>query len=257
MQAAVTKKCRGCGRPLSIVQTVRGLCERADCRRKDVAYQTALRRAATLASVRASLPANWPADRQIALLPRNSQQLVPLANDRISRLRLHLEQITIEAGSCAADALNIETQASSNGIKPELTALSPLDAACGLCGGHCCHTGGDTAWLEAATIRRLGWQSLGLSDARIVAYYLSFLPASSYENSCIYHAEYGCRLPRKIRSNVCNQYLCRGLAELVSGLSAKPGTCVAATLNGNTVAEIALLDAAGILEKQSTQHPAG
>lgn len=243
------KQCRSCGCGLNVHQRIRGLCDQPECRRKDVAYQAQLRRQATHTCIRNSLPPTWDSSAPIALLPRNSKPLVPLAGTRIEALRAHLMQITREAKETPTATPIKDTTASTNGIAPEQSGMPALAAACGVCGGYCCNTGGDSAWLEPATLRRLQWHTLEISDARIVEYYLSFLPDHSYENSCIFHAVDGCRLPREIRSNVCNQYFCGGLAELASGLSQEKRLCVAAALIGNTPKEIAKMDAIGVLEK--------
>lgn len=246
MKSTELDRCRGCGCKLSIVQSVRGLCDNPQCRRKDVGYQEQQKRQATLQHIRQNLPPSWPSNIAIAILPRNTRRLVPLSSARIKAHRQHLEQIIQEAKTLSHQN---ETTATTSGISPAQTELPVLDAACGLCRGDCCYTGGTTAWLEAATIQRLQWQNIPVSETRIVEYYLSYLPEISFENSCIYHAENGCSLPRKIRSNVCNQFLCRGLAEVVTILSAEPGMGVAASMRGNTSNELALIDSLGILDR--------
>jgi hypothetical protein len=44
--------------------------------------------------------------------------------------------------------------------------------------------------------------------------YLSYLPEKTFKESCVYHTETGCSLPRDMRSHVCNDYLCDTLYEL-------------------------------------------
>lgn len=243
-------KCRGCGCELSRTQSIRGICDSAECRRKDVEFQQRQRRQTTLRFVRERIPASWPANAPIALLPRNTNRLVPLRSNRVEALRQHLEQIVAEARTLPIreDESN-ETSATTNGINAKQAGLPALGAACGLCGGHCCATGGDSAWLEPNTIRRFRYQLSPVADTRIIEHYLGFLPDYGYENSCIYHAENGCSLPRGIRSNVCNQYLCKGLAELVQGLENGEGYCTAAAVIGVSPTDIALIDALGVLEK--------
>lgn len=246
--------CRGCGCELSKTQSIRGICDNPECRRKDVNFQQQQRRQATLRIIRERMPASWPASAPIALLPRNTNTLVPLADSRTKALRRHLEQIVAEARALPDPEFNTrETPATTNGVSAKQAGLPALSSACGLCGGHCCATGGNSAWLEPDTIRRLQYQLLPVADTRIIEHYLSFLPDSSYENSCIYHAENGCSLPRAIRSNVCNQYLCKGLAEVVQGLEEGDGFCVTATVTGVSPTGIALVDALGVLE---TVNPA-
>jgi hypothetical protein len=60
-----------------------------------------------------------------------------------------------------------------------------------------------------------------------------------------------------MRSNVCNQFLCRGLSEVWQGLSStSSGQCVTASLTGNTVEEIDLVDALGSLQKKISKPEA-
>lgn len=242
--------CRGCGAKLTVLQIVRGLCDDPECRRKDVAYQEELRRLYTLTQIRESIPKSWHPDTALALLPRNQQRLIPLGRERINAHRRYLEQIVQETAELHdAGITPTETSATTNGVSPTQANLSVLGAACGLCGGYCCNTGGNTAWLEPASIARLFRQAPSVARDGIVEHYLCHLPETSYENSCIYHAENGCSLPKNIRSSVCNQYICRGLAELARAVSCDSCHCIAATMAGSRVDEMALVDAQGILDK--------
>jgi hypothetical protein len=251
MKPAAASTCRGCGTKLTILQGVRGLCGDPECRRKDVAYQEERRHLHILTQIRESIPKAWHPDAAPAILPRNQQLLIPLGSERVKAHRQYLEQIVQEAAELRdADGMMVpETSATTNGISPIEAEFPVLGAACGLCGGYCCNTGGNTAWLEPATIFRLLRQAPPVAEDGIVENYLKYLPAISYENSCIYHAENGCSLPKNIRSNVCNQYLCRGLGELARAVSSAPYRCVATTMAGNRVDEMALMDARGILDK--------
>lgn len=237
--------CRGCGVSLSVIQRVRGLCDNPECRRKDVSYQTQLKHQALLVSIRQRLPESWR-PLPIAVLPHNDLALTKLGSERIEAFRAFLADTVRQARTQSAPA--VETSAPTNGITDDQAELPALDAACGLCGGHCCYTGGNSAWLEAATIQRWLGTDIAVSEQRIVDHYLSYLPEFSYEHSCVYHAAQGCSLPRKLRSNVCNQFLCRGLSEMLNGLSAKSEHCVVASVNGSTVKSVALFDALGILQ---------
>ena len=64
----------------------------------------------------------------------------------------------------------------------------------------------------------------------MVAQYADYLPARHYRGSCVYHATDGCNLPRDLRSNLCNRYVCGGLTQLRSALSGNesPAAFVAA-----------------------------
>ncbi|MCQ8104765.1 hypothetical protein NP590_11665 [Methylomonas sp. SURF-2] len=234
---------------MSTLQRIRGLCDNPECRRKDVGFQQERRRGTTMELIRHRLPASWPANAAVAVLPRNSRQLVPIDVTRVEALRQHLERIVIEAEALPdAECESKETSATTHGVEPQQAEMPALAAACGLCAGHCCATGGDSAWLEPTTIRRLQRQLPPLAAPRIIGHYLDYVPETGYQDSCIYHAENGCRLPRQLRSNVCNQYLCKGLAEIVQGLEGSAEPCVTATVIGVSPVSVALIDALGVLD---------
>ncbi len=48
----------------------------------------------------------------------------------------------------------------------------------------------------------------------VLAAYMEYVAEKSYEGSCVYHTEKGCSLPRNMRSNTCNNFLCDSLIEL-------------------------------------------
>jgi hypothetical protein len=47
-----------------------------------------------------------------------------------------------------------------------------------------------------------------------VAAYVARVPAATVPGSCVFHGADGCGLPREMRSDTCNRYLCDGLVEL-------------------------------------------
>ena len=239
-------RCRACGCGLTVHQQVRGICNNPECRRKDVGFQMAKRRAAVLREIERLVPKDWPQKWPIVPLPSNEHRLIPADSDRRERHRQYLLKIVRQARENKDEGDEAETQAPTNDIAPG-EELPVFGYACRLCGGECCSTGGDTAWLESATIRRvLSTKALGiksnLDDREIVEAYLAYFPQSSFENSCIYHAAGGCTLPRKIRSNVCNQYLCIGLSELVSAWRECRNPFVVAKISGMQIKHIALIN---------------
>jgi len=243
--------CRGCGCKLDVLQRVRGLCGDPECDRKDVPYQESKRREWLLATIRQQIPNTWNSTLPIALLPRNERLLAPLPETRYETHRSYLLKIVKEARTCYENGgeLLAEPSAPVNGISSIDAKLPVLSTACGLCRGECCYTGGNSAWLRPATIQRQQWFRLGVSDKRIVDFYLSYLPVTSFEESCVYQGEYGCTLPRTLRANICNQFLCKELGNLVSVLSENEGTsCIAAAINNNSVECMATVDALGVLE---------
>ena len=226
------------------------MCDDPACWRKDIAYQTQKRHEWLINEARQQIPEDWPSSLSVALLPRNTRPLAPLPDSRITSHRQHLQNIVKDARVQyqKGDGKLAETDASRNGISDKDAELPVLSAACGLCGGDCCYTGGNTAWLEAATIQRQPWFEHDIDDQRIVEYYLSYLPHISYQDGCVYQSDRGCTLPRNMRSNVCNQFLCNGLSKVINALNESRGSCVAATTSGSHVLNISLIDALGILD---------
>lgn len=56
-----------------------------------------------------------------------------------------------------------------------------------------------------------------LPDA-IVSMYDGHVPPQHYRGSCLFHATSGCTLPRMLRSDLCNRYVCGGLTQLMRAL---------------------------------------
>lgn len=86
-------------------------------------------------------------------------------------------------------------------------------AVCTLCGGACCHRGGDQAFLDTATIERFMASSRKTEPSNIASTYAVHLPARSFAGSCVYHTIDGCALPRSMRGDICNAYRCSGLKQ--------------------------------------------
>jgi len=116
------------------------------------------------------------------------------------------------------------------------TGLAPeppiLEAGCAACRGHCCRLGAPLAFLDVTTLRgyRSSHPNLGARD--ILRAYLSKIPQTTAQYSCVYHGERGCALPRNMRASICNTYHCDGLKELKKKhleAGANPVLIVAAT----------------------------
>jgi len=95
--------------------------------------------------------------------------------------------------------------------KPEATMFAD---ACRACGGHCCRNGGDDAYLDENAIRQAWARHPRLSKRALMQLYLDAIPKKAFENSCIFHAEHGCSLPRSLRAPVSEAYLCGPLERL-------------------------------------------
>ncbi len=85
---------------------------------------------------------------------------------------------------------------------------------CAACGGGCCTSGGDHAYLTVATIRRYMGRHPEARAHEVLATYQQRLAARTQAGSCIHHGAKGCTLPRDMRSDICNNYACDPLRAL-------------------------------------------
>ncbi len=120
-----------------------------------------------------------------------------------------------DAGTPRAKALSDAPSAIGARI-PNLPEI--LGASCATCMGECCNSGGTHAFLQADSITRVRAQleqdGVATTPDSLAALYASYLPAQHYRASCVYHTRGGCALPRAMRSNLCNRYVCGSLSQL-------------------------------------------
>lgn len=195
--------------------------------------------------------------RPVVLLPANPRALTPVplaAREAFRRhLRLQLTRAFAEPPAQHAPAPPADTEdAEGPAADSADLAVGPmLGAACGTCGGACCTAGGTHAFLKAASLvrvrRELSSEGMpALSAAEIEARYLDALPTVHYHDSCVFHGSAGCTLPRTLRSNLCNRYLCGGLTQLTRTTAAhgEHAAFVAAVDDGRLL-RLALVTPAG------------
>ena len=175
------------------------------------------------------------------MLPVNARSTTELPDEARARFLLHLRlQITrafSEPVRDTASGMPVEEQGmrldagDMEGPDADSDASvhgAILGAGCATCLGECCTAGGTHAFLKAASLVRVRAHLTELGEdvtpASIEEKYLSALPAQHYRGSCVFHAVGGCTLPRVLRSNLCNRYLCGGLTQLSRALAAQNGT---------------------------------
>ena len=95
--------------------------------------------------------------------------------------------------------------------------LGHFPDACAACGGHCCRTGGDHAYLDEKALRVAWRDHPRLSRGEFLAAYMNSVPDLAFAGSCIFHAAHGCNLPEQLRSVVCKTYLCGPLKDAALG----------------------------------------
>jgi hypothetical protein len=184
---------------------------RATARRvKERASVEAVENAATWRAIGALAPAGVARRFLPVLLPSGPQRRTALDPGRREAHREHLTRIV--AAAAAMPAAPVPSAAAPLADAP--TAPTPPLAAhlCGMCGGGCCVRGGDTAYLTPATVRRYMDRHPELAPAAVQVAYLSRVHDRTEAGSCIHHTARGCALPRDMRSDTCNQFMCTALS---------------------------------------------
>lgn len=96
---------------------------------------------------------------------------------------------------------------------------TPLDeaallAVCSTCRGSCCRSGETHAYLTREVLTRVRRELKLTSEGSVLQAYLERVPQRAHRDSCIFHGERGCVLPRAMRSETCNRYLCYPIKRL-------------------------------------------
>ncbi len=155
------------------------------------------------------------------VVPAIRRPLTCLADERKSALADHLKKLIDRAGAerdvlPGARPTETEPQAApeANGSPPPM-----VHEACTLCRGSCCVNGGDGGYLTVETLLRHLDANRELEPADLPDMFLAYVEEETVENSCIFHDQNGCSLPRNIRSATCNDFECTGLSRLLKELS--------------------------------------
>ena len=149
-------------------------------------------------------------------LPGCDRLLTDVKPARRRALAAHLEEVVADVAFTAID---------DRPDRAKATQSSPdFLGACAACRGHCCQKGGNDAYLDFESVGLAWGRFPHLSKEQLVAAYLGAVPAQSFADSCIFHAEHGCNLPETMRSPVCGAYLCGPLLRLETSLAGKAPT---------------------------------
>jgi hypothetical protein len=138
------------------------------------------------------------------MVPRSDKRLVPLAPERVERLRKHLRAALLDLG-------NVRRRAAP--VSPEPAGFRAVVART----GWCCRNGGDDAFLDDQTLARRRVANPEIAGEAIIRLYLARLPETVYQDSCIFHGKRGCTLDRSMRADICNTYFCGGLRAYMKG----------------------------------------
>ena len=218
------RRCRYCARAAAPSEET---CEDPRCRQLRAGWidgrkRESERRAAIEAkgrdAERALRETHGPAvpDRVVrAALPANEQSTVPLSDERRAAFAINV---------AAAIDRAFEDPDRPVPESPESPARHDalIGSACAACRGSCCRFGGDHAYLYPDHFRRALRARPEVSRDALLAQVVSRLPGEVYHDSCIFHTTAGCALPRELRSNLCNTFLCGGLEEMLEEQDREP-----------------------------------
>jgi hypothetical protein len=199
---------------------------------RDAAIERALR------DVRDRLREALPGEVRPARLPANERPTAPLPDER---------RETFAANLRAALERALDDPDRPVPVAPESpSAQAPMiGSACAACRGSCCASGGDRAYLYPDHFRLYLRAHPGRTREEVASDYLSRVPAVTVEGSCVYHTDAGCALPREMRANLCNTFLCGDLSALLEG----PAPVLAVCFRNRSADPVraALLDGRGSL----------
>jgi hypothetical protein len=128
-----------------------------------------------------------------------------------------------DAADAEGDAVSLPLGETGITVAPADDVLSTLGHACATCRGQCCTAGGNHAFLRGENLTRLRNEHPDDTAESLLAQYAAHLPEQHYRDSCVYHTTSGCALPRTLRSDLCNRYLCGGLTQLKRTLAISGG----------------------------------
>ncbi|RZI80327.1 MAG: hypothetical protein EOP38_22800 [Rubrivivax sp.] len=163
--------------------------------------------------------ADYPPERFVHLtLHSGPRQDSPLPRRRRRLYRAHLKSIIAEALLTADEP----AQVSPLPLEPEEAMTATEQNLCALCAGGCCNSGSELAYLKPATMRRFMASQPQLSPRQVMAAYMARLSPQTQTGSCVNHTATGCSLPREMRSDTCNRYVCTAQSDLHAALRATP-----------------------------------
>ena len=193
------------------------------------------------------VPANT---RETVLLPDDTRQIFL---DRLERTLARAfddtarppDVATVDSAEVAAALADVTTPITSPALLREAAILG---RSCATCRGECCTAGGDHAFLREDSLRRMRAQHPDRTAAHHLQAYADLLPARHYRGSCVYHTTDGCALPRDMRANICNRYVCGGLTLLKRAMQAAGGATPVFVASADSVhlRRMALIDADGM-----------
>jgi len=243
------RACQICGFKIDS-GTVGDACEQEYCRQELEARRTQARRVQELKEERAAAaarvhrellaarPGDVPQGTLVAVLPGTDRPIVPQHPERRTLLRERLTGLVEDADADpdgpTGDPVSVEGPPTPGDL---LTR-----GACTACRGHCCRLGEDHAFLRPATLRRFHKAHPDWTATQVVDAYVARIPGEGTQGSCVFHGREGCALPRSMRSDVCNRFLCEGLEQLHEAAAGGSRPVLAVCFDVQTPLRSVLLD---------------
>ena len=144
-------------------------------------------------------------------VPLNERRLAWISPERRRRLQRNL----VEAMRGMRVMKDPRRNASPVRAEPEGIAGRVARAACTICKGWCCKSGGEHAFLDERVVARVRNAAPELDARAVLGRFMACVPEEGYYNSCIFHGLQGCTLERTLRSDVCNSFFCTALGNFV------------------------------------------
>ncbi len=209
-------RCPRCGDPVDPLQAGErdGGCRRDACRREARARRLAHeddgeRRRRSEGAARLRARGENPGAGPWTVVPANDAGPVPLAPTARADFRRHLRRVLADLEATGPSPP--EWGSVGGAGTPGTDEAAAIARACATCRGWCCRRGGTHAFLDARSLERVILRDPTSTTDDIEAAYLAHLGATHLEGGCVFQGPAGCRLPRDLRSDTCNDWLCPDL----------------------------------------------
>jgi hypothetical protein len=157
-----------------------------------------------------------------AIVPRSIVEMSFLPEERREEFTEHLDEIIAEAFDEEGELMLEEPEMFENRDEIEPADPMAVTLTCIACRGHCCHNGADQqAFLTMEMIVYYRLRDPDVTPDEIREEYLAYLPELTQTDSCVYHGDMGCTLPRQLRADLCNTWRCSGQEKMVAEVVAK------------------------------------
>jgi len=147
-----------------------------------------------------------------------------LPQERLSALSDHLTQLVSAVREEEEEPPNATPldETETDATDADRVAAFFLEQGCATCQGYCCLSGRNLAYLDKGMMSRYLAEQTPLEPTEVLSDFSSHVPEITCKDSCIYHGDRGCSLPREMRSSICNGFECVELGWLRDEL-AGPG----------------------------------